>query len=214
MAHRIIIMHDEDDGAGSPGAAGRHEEVLKAVANDLGAVGSRFFRTVKAQMARNMTLPEDLKELGDSQMWVLHKLRQGHQLTSKLAQQFNVTNPTMTRTIDTLVDRGYVERRHDVNDRRCIFLELTERGTDVGKSMEGHYQQALMEMLNPLTDEQLLDIRRAFQHIASLLPDGRVESEDISPDKNAGARAVAEGESLRRGKEKDLNYYRRDLVNG
>src|SRR4051812_34056709 len=107
MAHRIIIMRDKEDGAGSPEAMGQHEEELKAVATDLGAVGSRFFRTVKAQMARNMTLPEDLKELGDSQAWVLHKLRQGNQLTSKLAQQFNVTNPTMTRTIDTLVDRGY-----------------------------------------------------------------------------------------------------------
>jgi hypothetical protein len=80
--------------------------------------------------------------------------------------------------------------------------------------MEAHYQQAVMEMLSPLTSEQLLDIRRAFQHIASLLPDGHVESEDTSPDKNTGARAEAEGESLRRGKEPDTNYYRRDLVNG
>src|ERR1043165_3790452 len=129
MAHKIIIMYDKGEQSGSnpvPSAdINRHQEALEAAASQLAIIGPRFFKAVKALMVHNIELPEDVREIGESQMLVLHSLVRGKQLTSDLAERFNVTNPTMTRIIDSLVHKGYVERQHAIGDRRCIFLQLT-----------------------------------------------------------------------------------------
>jgi len=121
MAHRIIIMHDKGEQSGGTPAPrtipDRHHEVLEAAASQMAVIGPRFFRAVKAMMVHNLELPEDVREMGETKMLVLHTLVKGEQLTSDLAKHFNVTNPTMTRIIDALVDKGYVERHHARGDR-------------------------------------------------------------------------------------------------
>jgi DNA-binding MarR family transcriptional regulator len=131
-------------------------------------------------MVHNMELPEGVREMGESQMLVLHSLIRGRQLTSDLAEHFNVTNPTMTRIIDGLVDKGYVERHHAMGDRRCIFLQLTGQGQDMGKRVEQHFRNAIIQFLRPLTEEQLIDIVKAYRHLESLLPDGSLDAEDAT----------------------------------
>src|SRR5947209_3359805 len=104
MAHRIIIMHDKGEGPGSVGSApppARDREVLEATAAQVASVSGRLFRLIKARAVRNIELPENLRELGESQMWVLHALGKGKHLTSQLARHYNVTNPTMTRIVDS-----------------------------------------------------------------------------------------------------------------
>lgn len=183
MAHKIIIMRDKGENSGStltPQAGmSTHREALEAAASQMAIVGSRFFRAVKAMMVHNMELPEDVREMGETRMLVLHTLVKGRQLTSDLAKHFNVTNPTMTRIIDGLVDKGYVERQHARGDRRCIFLQLTEPGQDMGKRVEQHFHDAIIQFLSPLNEEQLADIVKAYRHLESLLPEGNPEAEDI-----------------------------------
>src|SRR6266511_621184 len=181
MAHKIIIMYDkEEHSAGTPAptpSTTRHHEALEAAASLMAMIGPRFFKAVKAMMVHNMELPKDVREIGESQLLVLHSLVRGKQLTSDLAERFNVTNPTMTRIIDSLVHRGYVERHHAVGDRRCIFLQLTGQGQEMGKRVEQHFRNAIIKFLNPLTEDQLTDIVKAYRHLESLLPDNIQDEE-------------------------------------
>jgi DNA-binding MarR family transcriptional regulator len=110
--------------------------------------------------------------------WVLHALCKGPHMTSTLARRFNVTDPTMTRIVDGLVRKGYVERHHDAADRRRIFLTITEPGARIGEQVHEQLHTALARFLSPLTPDQLEEITRAFQHLQSLLPpqDDQVES--------------------------------------
>lgn len=170
--------YDREDHAGMDGTAHtRHSEALEAAAAEMAWTGHRFFRTIKARMIRNMELHDIADELGETHMWVLHSLMRGKNLASQLARQYNITNPSMSRIIDALVERGYVERRPDAEDRRCIFLQLTELGTDKGKQLEQQFHRAIVQFLSPLNEEQLEDITRAYQHVRSLLPDGASEAE-------------------------------------
>ena|SRR5437868_5189062 len=186
MPHRIIIMYDKEEHSGGtpvPQAGpNRHHEALEAAASQLAIVGPRFFRAVKAMMVHNMELPEDVRKIGESQMLVLHSLVRGKQLSSDLAKHFNVTNPTMSRIIDGLVDNGYVERQHARGDRRCIFLQLTEPGQEMGKRVEQHFHDAIIQFLSPLSEEQLADIVKAYRHLESLLPDGNPDAADLLAD--------------------------------
>src|SRR5437762_9701240 len=110
MAHRIIIMYDKGEQSGGAPATNtnRHHEILEAAASQLAVIGPRFFKAVKSMMVHNMELPEGVREMGESQMLVLHSLTRGKQLSSDLAERLNVTNPTMSRIVDSLVDKGYI----------------------------------------------------------------------------------------------------------
>jgi DNA-binding MarR family transcriptional regulator len=61
---------------------------------------------------------------------LLFQLRRGgHPLTmTELADQALVSRASTTRLVDRLVERGWVERRHDDQDRRRVMVQLTERG--------------------------------------------------------------------------------------
>ena len=190
MPHKIIIMREKDERSGGSDAARaeRHREVLEAAAWQMGAIAPRFFKAVKARVAQNVELPEDVREMGESQLRVLHTLGLGRHRASDLARQFNVTNPTISRIIDSLVDKGYVQRFYDAHDRRCIYLELTGQGQQAENLMHGHFHEAMMEFLDPLTDEQLEDIVKAFKHLESLVPEIHFEAEGETPARTEGGR--------------------------
>lgn len=166
MARTIRIMEEV---AGLPES--EQGGLLQEAATELLSVLPRMARVIK-QSARSGEQVGPLRELGESQVMVLFTLmRMGRQLTSELARRYHVTNPTMTRIVDELVKKGLVERQHDTKDRRCIFLELTEAGRELAAVAHEHGRKALVEYLQPLSQEELADVLRAFGHLRRLLPD-------------------------------------------
>jgi len=178
MAHKIIILRSEDERAGGFPSSDSHSKALDEAVAQMTAVGSRVYRHVKSQMMRSIELPEDVRELGDAQVMVLHLLNgKGKHMTTELARMHKVTTPTMTRIIDGLVEKGYVERLPDREDRRCIYLELTGEGKEIGSYLDSRFREAMRQFLSPLTEEQLKDIKRAHQHLATLIGEGIIEPE-------------------------------------
>jgi DNA-binding MarR family transcriptional regulator len=61
-----------------------------------------------------------------------------------------VTMPTITPLADSLVEKGWVERRLDPQDRRRWLLSITTRGLqahdEYTKTLESHLAQALARL--------------------------------------------------------------------
>jgi DNA-binding MarR family transcriptional regulator len=180
MAHAIRIMPESDEALAIMEAERLHDEVLEKAVTHLIGTMPRMFRNVKHGMRQTEPVSE-LKDLGEQQIWVLYNLSRGRQLTSELARAFNVTMPTITRAIDTLVDRGYVERQPDVDDRRRIYLQLTETGAEMSAYAHARFRSAVSRFLSSLGDDQLRDIVIACKHIARLLPEGLYDYEGVCP---------------------------------
>jgi DNA-binding MarR family transcriptional regulator len=85
-----------------------------------------------------------------------------------------------------------VERKPDVDDRRCIFLELTGEGREIGTYLEERFRKAMRNFLSPLSEEQLIDIKRAHQHLASLIGEG---NQDQEAAKTPAVEPEAEGDT-------------------
>jgi DNA-binding MarR family transcriptional regulator len=66
--------------------------------------------------------------------------------SSRLARALLVTPPTMTRTVDALVERGLVARQPDPTNRRQIGLVLTPSG----RELLGRYERLIAERLRAL----------------------------------------------------------------
>ncbi len=72
----------------------------------------------------------------------------------ELAEQQAVSKPTMSNTITTLEERGWVSRKRVSDDRRVVLAEITPEGQSV---LEGVHQQMLVrlaEILEPLSEEK------------------------------------------------------------
>ena len=55
-------------------------------------------------------------------------LADGSSVATALAERLTVSRPSITALVDGLVERGFVDRRPDVRDRRCVTHWLTTAG--------------------------------------------------------------------------------------
>lgn len=61
-------------------------------------------------------------------LYILEK--RGQQRSSELASQLSVTTGGLTGITDKLVEGGFINRTRDKQDRRVVYLTLTEKGSN------------------------------------------------------------------------------------
>jgi DNA-binding MarR family transcriptional regulator len=173
MGHTIRIMGEREEAARASAKGQAHGELLEKTAEQMMTIFPRLIRAIKhnSRSAGDSPVHSTFREMGESQVMALFSLHGRRQLTSELSKRFNVATPTMTRIIDGLVEKGYVERQPDPDDRRCIYLQVTPSGAEIAERAREEGREALARYLSPLTSEQLTDIMRAFGHLYRLLPD-------------------------------------------
>lgn len=82
-----------------------------------------------ARRLRNERDPEN--PLSTSQVSVLGVLfRHGEQTVGQLAAHERVQPPSMTRTVNSLAESGYVVRRASETDGRAVLVDLSEQGRE------------------------------------------------------------------------------------
>lgn len=88
-------------------------------------------------------------ETSDAQIAILVGLRNhGRHTLSRLAERERVTPPTMSKTVDGLVELGLVTRTPDEDDRRRVYIEITPAGEDVLVETSRRRDALLAEMID------------------------------------------------------------------
>ena len=64
------------------------------------------------------------------QLSTLHLCSLQAQTVRGLAESMNIAKPAVSRAVDVLAERGYVERRDDPDDRRSVLVYLTKAGRE------------------------------------------------------------------------------------
>lgn len=86
----------------------------------------------------------------------------------EMTKGLGVSRQSASHLIDTLVVRGYLERRVNDEDSRRLDLELTERGRSVAASVRAAVEQVDRELHDVLSDEQLAGLRAGLAALAAL----------------------------------------------
>src|SRR5438132_12621366 len=89
------------------------------------AMGDAHVRTL-TRLAR--MLERGAGDLSLPQFRVLALVDEGAERASQLAERLAVAKPTITAVVDGLVERGYVKRSADCDDRRATKITLTAPG--------------------------------------------------------------------------------------
>ncbi len=76
---------------------------------------------------------------------------------NELATRLNITKSAVSRTVDDLVNKGYLDRNPNPDDRRYVDIELTKKGQKVFLEIE-------------------LNSRRYFEAVLEIIPENKRET--------------------------------------
>jgi DNA-binding MarR family transcriptional regulator len=135
-------------------------------------------------------------ELTTSQLLVLqHVSQQGRALPSEIAKAVALKQATVTVVVNKLEDAGLVTRRRDTDDRRRVWIELTDAGTTALQNSPDLLQHRFVKGFDSLDGWEQSMIIAALERVSALLD---AEKVDAAPVLDVGDldRLVLEEEKL------------------
>lgn len=90
----------------------------------------------------------------------------GPRKVSELAAAAGVSPPTATRMLDGLARQGLVERRASAEDRRCVFVVLTDKGRRAVEAARRDVEAMRRRIGRMLTDEERAQATRLLLRLA------------------------------------------------
>lgn len=98
---------------------------------------------------------------------------------SELAEHQNVSLPTMSATVQTLVERGWLERDRSEDDRREVTLQLTEEGRRILSAEHKRLTDWVASKLESLDPRDIKRVERGLDILLSLFE--KSQSEIMKP---------------------------------
>lgn len=74
---------------------------------------------------------------------------------SSVAKRLNITMGSLTTAVNHLVEKQYVERNRSEEDRRVVFVKLTEKGAAAYRHHEEYHRQMTEAVLAKLDDSDM-----------------------------------------------------------
>jgi DNA-binding MarR family transcriptional regulator len=103
--------------------------------------------------------------------------REDHPL-SQLIKELRVSKQAAGQLVDTLVNRGYLDRQIDKNDRRKLTVALTERGRAAAELQRMAREKVDAELLGCVGDEDISRTRRTLAVLAQMGAQLRGEADE------------------------------------
>ncbi|PQJ49218.1 MarR family transcriptional regulator [Vibrio jasicida] len=94
----------------------------------------------------------------------LRRSGQPYRLTpSELISSMMLTSGAMTNRLDKLEKKGLIAREHSKEDRRCVTVELTEKGFELIDSLIEQHLQAQHELMGSLSNAEKGQVNQALK---------------------------------------------------
>jgi DNA-binding MarR family transcriptional regulator len=85
-----------------------------------------------------------------------------------LSSDLGVSKQAVSQVIDVLVNRGYLQRRPDPNDRRRVTLNLTERGRQAMEAVVRGVEAVDRQLLEQVSAKQVAAMRVALVRLTEI----------------------------------------------
>ena len=86
---------------------------------------------------------------------------------SSIARELSVTVGTLTISVNSLVKKGYVVRNRSSEDRRVVFISLSEKGVKAYYHHKKFHEQMIESVVKELTEEELEALVKALTKLNS-----------------------------------------------
>ena len=141
------------------------ENQIKAVMARLDEVFHQMMRRMHQKLSLSMA-----DKLTGSQFLVLKRINDHGRITvSGMAEDLKVSLSAVTALIDRLYKAGYVVRIRDEEDRRLVWLELTDKGSEVLAICHEARWQVLEKCFKQLPEGDIQELLRIYEKLHSIL---------------------------------------------
>lgn len=110
-------------------------------------------------------------------MQLLH--RQGSMPAGELAQRVSLSQATVTSILDRLAAKGLVERERSEEDRRKVFILLTDEGAEKIADAPTPLQEQFVKQFGDLKDWEQAQIISALQRIAHMMDAHHIDAAPV-----------------------------------
>jgi DNA-binding MarR family transcriptional regulator len=115
-------------------------------------------------------------QIGDNltydQHFTLRYISQRNNCTSsELAEVFAVNKSAVTAIITRLVDKELIQRTRDENDRRVVYLTLTDKGKALFNQCEQRIHSLVEGIITKFNEEEINSFIQTYEKLEKLLDD-------------------------------------------
>lgn len=105
----------------------------------------------------------DFRDLTNNDMHVIEAIGiEEPKNMSTIAKLLSVTVGTLTIAMNSLVKKGYVARKRGENDRRVVYISLSEKGRAAYEHHAAFHREMIQSISDRLTEEELNALTKAL----------------------------------------------------
>lgn len=136
-------------------------------------VSVSFVVNKKAESLLKCQMGEDLTT---DQHYILSYIHQSRECTSsELADAFDVNKSAITAIINRLADRGLIERTRDENDRRVVYLTLSDQGKELHKKTQEKVHLLVESFITQFDETEITNFINTYEKLALILTNMKKE---------------------------------------
>ncbi len=108
------------------------------------------------ELEEKAIITEEFKDLTNNDMHVIEAIGLGEDSNmSTIAKKLNITVGSLTTAMNSLVNKKYVVRKRSEEDRRVVYVMLTEKGKAAYQHHEDYHRQMTRAILDKLSEEEI-----------------------------------------------------------
>lgn len=112
---------------------------------------------------------------GEMAMLSILRISESEMTPGELSDKLALSTARVANTLNSLEKRGYIERIHDLKDRRRVFVKITEAGRLAADKEEQEAAREMDMLLNALGEEDAREYVRIMRKVRNILLSAKTE---------------------------------------
>ncbi len=109
-------------------------------------------------------------DLTNDQHYTLRYINKVGSCTStELAEVFDVKKSAITAIINRLFEKGLIQRTRDENDRRLVYLTLSDKGNVLFSKTEERVHKLVESIIGEFSEEEIVQFLKTYEKLNGIL---------------------------------------------
>lgn len=108
------------------------------------------------ELEKEAIITEEFKDITNNDMHIIEAIGlSGENTMSVVAKKLGITAGSLTTAINSLVNKKYVSRQRSEEDRRVVYIRLTEKGEKAYLHHEEFHRQMTNAVVEKLDEDEI-----------------------------------------------------------
>lgn len=108
------------------------------------------------ELEEKAIITDEFRDISNNDMHIIEAIGLGNDRTmSAVARQLGITAGALTTSVNSLVKKKYAQRSRCEEDRRVVYISLTEKGRRAYAHHENFHHQMTNAALEKLSEEEI-----------------------------------------------------------